>query len=346
MATRIARVLESAIGWDGYRIFGLDPATMLVNRLLAASENDAEARLEWIREVYLTMPTPYAELPVLAHNRRRGVAYQEHQDTCWGFAPRDLAGVDAGTHYREYHETRSPVGGTLLSIFHDRDRPVAAMQAYRRDPKRQFRPSDVSLMHAVNPIVGSAIAAAAIREAATIGETTSESPSGIVLVQASGAVQFATPAGERWLDLLGRDDHGLPTAFWSAMAARRNAGVDESIVLSVLAEGRPVRIEATSGGAEGLTAVVIADATPPGRPEIPGIWGLTPRERQVVTEVVAGRTNAQIADALFVSQHTVEWHLGSIYDKVGVSSRQGLVAAVFRTTLLPGIEDDIVRQAS
>ena len=68
LATRIARVLETAVGWDGFRLFGLDHQTMLVNSLLAASENDAQARLEWLREVYLALPTPYAELPALARN--------------------------------------------------------------------------------------------------------------------------------------------------------------------------------------------------------------------------------------------------------------------------------------
>ncbi len=346
LANRVASVLEAAIGWDGFRLFGLDPATMLVNRLLAASENDAEARLEWIREVYLTMPTPYAELPAIARNRRRGVAYQERQDECWGFSHADLAAIDPTTHYRDFHETRSPVGGTLLTVFHDQDRPVAAMQAYRRDASRQFRPTDVNLMQVVNPIVGAALSAAAAREAAMAQQSTSDSPSGIALVQASGTVQFATPAGEAWLDRLGRYDHGLPTAIWSVMAAQRNAGVAQSTVLSVRADGQPVRVEASHGGADGLVAVVIADASPPGPPEIPPAWGLTPKERDVVTELLGGRSNARIAEALFVSEHTVEWHLRSIYEKVGVASRQEVVAAVFRTTILPQVEADVLRRAS
>jgi DNA-binding CsgD family transcriptional regulator len=345
LAARIARTLEAAIGWDGYRLFGLDPSTMLVNRLLAASENDDAARLEWIRDVYLTMPTPYAELPAIARKRRRGVAYQERQDECWGYAPTDFVAVDATTHYREFHENRSPVGGTLLTIFHDRDRPVAAMQAYRRDAARQFRPTDVNLMQVVNPIVGTALAAANVREAA-MAEPVTASPSGIVLVQASGRVQFATPAGEQWLDRLGRFDHGLPTALWSAMAARRAVGDQDAVVITVQANGQPVRVEASHGGTPDLTAVVIAHIAPDAPPEIPSAWDLTPKEREIVAELVAGKSNAQIADALFVTDNTVEWHLRGIYEKLGVSSRQEVVAAVFRKTLLPRVEQDITRQAS
>jgi len=41
----------------------------------------------------------------------------------------------------------------------------------------------------------------------------------------------------------------------------------------------------------------------------------------------AGQTNRQIAQALFVTQRTVENHLTSSYGKLGISSRSGLSAA-------------------
>src|SRR5690606_26550831 len=85
LAARITATLQEAIGWDGYRLFGIDERTMLVNSLLAASENDADARLEWLREVYLAIPTTYAELPELARSGLRGVAFQERQEECWGY---------------------------------------------------------------------------------------------------------------------------------------------------------------------------------------------------------------------------------------------------------------------
>lgn len=62
----------------------------------------------------------------------------------------------------------------------------------------------------------------------------------------------------------------------------------------------------------------------PGRasPDVPqGPWRLTPRERQIVAEVVAGRTNKEIAQELCVSLQTVKHHLTNIFDKVGVHNR-------------------------
>ncbi|HEX6739725.1 MAG TPA: LuxR C-terminal-related transcriptional regulator, partial [Vicinamibacteria bacterium] len=42
---------------------------------------------------------------------------------------------------------------------------------------------------------------------------------------------------------------------------------------------------------------------------------------EVLTLVAAGLTDAQVAERLFVSQHTVSTHLRAIYGKLGVSSR-------------------------
>ncbi len=56
--------------------------------------------------------------------------------------------------------------------------------------------------------------------------------------------------------------------------------------------------------------------------------GLSPRELDVVRLVAEGRTNQQIADALFVSVRTVETHLAHVFAKLGVTSRTGIVNAI------------------
>ena len=65
-------------------------------------------------------------------------------------------------------------------------------------------------------------------------------------------------------------------------------------------------------------------------------FGLTAREREVLSLVGAGRTNRQIAEELFISESTAGVHVSHILSKLGVSSRtqaarvaisQGLVAA-------------------
>jgi DNA-binding CsgD family transcriptional regulator len=53
--------------------------------------------------------------------------------------------------------------------------------------------------------------------------------------------------------------------------------------------------------------------------------GLTPAEQAVARLVAAGRTNKQTAAELYVSVKTVEFHLGHIYDKLGIRSRKDLI---------------------
>lgn len=53
---------------------------------------------------------------------------------------------------------------------------------------------------------------------------------------------------------------------------------------------------------------------------------LSPREREVTDLVTAGHTNAVIAERLYLSQKTVEHHVGSVMRKKGVRSRAALAA--------------------
>ncbi|MBW9119566.1 AAA family ATPase [Microbacterium trichothecenolyticum] len=52
---------------------------------------------------------------------------------------------------------------------------------------------------------------------------------------------------------------------------------------------------------------------------------LSTRERQVLDRLVTGATTQQIADALFISPHTVISHTRRIYAKLGVNSRRQLI---------------------
>src|SRR5262249_1391584 len=55
---------------------------------------------------------------------------------------------------------------------------------------------------------------------------------------------------------------------------------------------------------------------------------LTPRELQVALTVAKGVTNREAAAALFLSEKTVEFHLGNAYRKLGLRSRNELVRRV------------------
>jgi len=61
-----------------------------------------------------------------------------------------------------------------------------------------------------------------------------------------------------------------------------------------------------------------------------GARHLTVREREVLALVDEGRTNAEIAQLLWISRDTVRKHLENVYDKLGVHSRTAAVAALRR----------------
>jgi DNA-binding CsgD family transcriptional regulator len=63
-----------------------------------------------------------------------------------------------------------------------------------------------------------------------------------------------------------------------------------------------------------------------GRPSSP--VDLTPTERRVADLVAAGRSNREVAEALFMTPKTVEWNLSKVYRKLQIRSRTELAAAV------------------
>ncbi len=61
---------------------------------------------------------------------------------------------------------------------------------------------------------------------------------------------------------------------------------------------------------------------------------LSAREAEVLRLVAAGRSNPEIAEALFVSPRTVTTHLTHIFAKLGVEGRAEAVALALRHGLI------------
>lgn len=95
-------------------------------------------------------------------------------------------------------------------------------------------------------------------------------------------------------------------------------------------------VTAAAAGCVGLGLRRFEAWTRPAAPRVVtvGVPGLTPRENDVLAGVAAGRTNAGIAADLFLSERTVEQHLRSVFDKLGLgghgdSNRRVRAAAVW-----------------
>ena len=75
----------------------------------------------------------------------------------------------------------------------------------------------------------------------------------------------------------------------------------------------------------------LADA-PPAQPSEP----LTAREKEVLAKVASGRTNAEIADELFISLSTTKTHLASLMSKLGARNRVELAMWAYETDRAKG----------
>lgn len=77
----------------------------------------------------------------------------------------------------------------------------------------------------------------------------------------------------------------------------------------------------------------IAPPHPPGA-QVADSEDLTPRERELLTFLGEGYGNREIAAALGLSDHTVKFHLRSIYAKLGARTRTEAVSLAVRRGLL------------
>jgi two-component system, NarL family, nitrate/nitrite response regulator NarL len=65
-----------------------------------------------------------------------------------------------------------------------------------------------------------------------------------------------------------------------------------------------------------------------------GHLGLTPREMEIVSAIVAGLSNREMALQFAISEQTVKHHLTRIYDKLGVSNRLELALYAMQRRLV------------
>lgn len=90
--------------------------------------------------------------------------------------------------------------------------------------------------------------------------------------------------------------------------------------------------------APSITRKLIAEFTSRAEPgPAPRLEVLTAREQETLTMISRGLTNAEIAEAMFVSEHTVKTHVSNVLSKLGLRDRiQAVIAAYESGLAVPG----------
>jgi DNA-binding CsgD family transcriptional regulator len=111
--------------------------------------------------------------------------------------------------------------------------------------------------------------------------------------------------------LLGRDTTSKGQVTAVLRTASRLADGAEPLATAVRALGRRARID----------LVHTDDANPEHQAEPPDSYRLTEREKDILSLIAQGRTNAEIGAVLFISPKTVSVHITNLLRKLGVTNR-------------------------
>ena len=185
---------------------------------------------------------------------------------------------------------------------------------FNRAGGRDFNERDRAVLDFLRPRLANLYKAAQTRRRATQAlALLEEADAGLVILDRIGRIEHATPEALRLLTAYFRDFR---------------SGLPEEIARWLPEQGQapstgPLRVE---GKEQSLLVHLVGDAlfieeerlAPP----------LTDREREILELVAAGKTNAEIAETIWIAPGTVRKHLENIYEKLGVHSRTAAVATL------------------
>jgi DNA-binding CsgD family transcriptional regulator len=207
------------------------------------------------------------------------------------------------------------------------------IEAYRDNGDRRFDDDDLELLASAGRSLG-----AVLRRGLTAridGAAVRTSTPGVLVLDPDLDVLSSTEPAREWIEALPAarmfaEWNMLPAVVYPvATLARSRESVAGAHALERAGDGRWVMIEAAplEGDDEGCIAVMLRDATPKETfVLLSRAYGLSRRERDVVRAVLAGLDTRAITERLFISPHTVQDHLKSVFEKIGVHSRRELVA--------------------
>ena len=331
--------LRRVVPFEAYCASTTDPASGLITHALAEEMGGADEFAIFFERLYFEH---HRSVRRMADTRRSVVLLSE---TTGGNLERSARYLELLRPLGLAHEMRGAFasGGYLWG----------SMDLIRGSKGSDFGPREADLLRRIAPHLGNGLKVAALRTQTPVEEGGTDVP-GVLTLDHGGRVVGYTPAAERMLrDLedLGpgwQEWDGLPRALRTVVLSLRLAlspGCDRDAesVPRLRARARSGRWLTLYGSLTESTperpaeTVVVVEPTKPEEllPFSMSAYGLSPREQELVKLVVRGLPTASISRTLFISEHTVQNHLRSVFEKVGVRSRGELVKKLFFDNLYP-----------
>jgi len=321
-------VLRRAIGFDAYVWLMTDPQTSVGSAPLAdvpcLPELPRLIRLKYLTTVnrWTTMITPVASL-------RQATGDDLARSLMW----RELL-------------CQYQIGDIATSVHRDRFGCWAFLDLWRTQRAPPFTAAELEFLHSIAGPLTTALrhSQAAAFAADRAGELASAGPV-VLLLSPMLEVRAQTPHTQRYLRLLippeAAGQAPVPAGAYNvgAQLLATEAGVDAN----------PPRARVHLGGSHWLTlhAARMDSAQPTPERDIavsiettgPGdraslfaqACGLSSREAELLAHVATGASTRDIARSMFLSEHTVQDHLKSIFAKTGTRTRKTLLARVIGT---------------
>jgi DNA-binding NarL/FixJ family response regulator len=319
--------IRRAVGFDSYAWLITDPETSVGSSPLADVPCLPELP-QLIRLKYLTAINRWTGLPRGAVSLSAATGGELSQSLMW----RELL-------------QRYQVTDVASSVYRDRFGCWGFLDLWRTQAP-PFTAADIEFL---DDIAGPVTTALRHSQARTFAPATDAGrlPAGPVVLLLSAAldVRAQTPQTQRYLRVLvppGDEDQApIPASAYNVAAQliAAESGVDDSppLARAHLASGRWLTLRAARMGTaqpaqERDIAVSIEPAAPADRVSVfARACGLTPRETELLRQLVTGAATRDIAQHMFVSEHTVQDHFKSIFTKTATRNRRALLARALGT---------------
>jgi DNA-binding CsgD family transcriptional regulator len=326
-ATGVARALARAVPFDGICILTFDPATLMPNGVVV---EDALPAAATVRLTEIEMGEPDV-------NTFRWLAASGRVAATLGEATG--GDLDRSLRHRELKRPHG-FGDELRAVLVADSGTWGAITLLREAGAARFTPEDARFIASLSRALAEGVRGAALLGALGDGGPGGGDPArgGLLLLADDNTVQMADEAGAAWLaELREADRPGLPlpsvvaAVASRARAAAAGAGSDAGArVRAPSGRWLVVRGSVLGEGPGARTAVSLEPARSPElAPLIAAAYGLTERERRVTQLVAQGHSTTAIGERLHLSPYTVQDHLKSVFEKLGVSSRGEVVARLF-----------------